>query len=82
MAKLIRLSCKAHADGRLSGGGQLSNTEAAVTTVANNEQRVVFEEAVFPTLLERTAYVDRTRLSGRRAGRSHQPGTALVLVRS
>lgn len=53
-----------------------------MTAVENSKRRVSFEEVAFPTLLEHTAEADRTKFSGRRGGRSHQPGTVLVLVGS
>lgn len=51
-------------------------------TVETSKRGVDFKEPGFFTLPENTLDVDYIELPGRHGGHSHQPDTALVLVRS
>lgn len=66
----------------MSRSGKFLITEAVVTTVDTSEQTVGFEKVVFPMVLERTVDAEKTELSERRAGRSHQSATILVFIGS
>lgn len=64
---------------RLSGRTTLLNARAATTTVDISGQEFVLERVLFFRMLKHTVYAENTKLSGRRAGHSHQPSIGLGL---
>lgn len=69
-------------EGRLSRRSKRSNAQTAVATVKSSQRKLFFDKALFSTAKKFSVDIHRILLAGRWNGRSHQPSTSLVVVRS